>query len=58
MEVTSITARRRQQRISESFEASIRETWPYELVEQAKKAIQEHDYRALDAILARLHYYS
>jgi hypothetical protein len=58
MEVTNITARRRQQRILESFEASIRETWPHELIGEAKQAIQDHDYRALDAILGRLHYYS
>lgn len=58
MEDIDIFARRRQQRVSESFEDSIRQTWPGGLIAEARKAIKNHDYSALDVVLQRLSYYS
>ena len=55
--VIDITSQRRQKRVSESFEASIRETWPGPLILEARKAIKNRDYTALDQILSRLERY-
>ena len=52
--ITSFEAARTQKRIKESFEQAIRETWPLDLILEARSAIEAKNYRALDQILSRL----
>ncbi len=52
--ISSFGSARTQKRIKESFEQSVRDIWPLDLVLEARAAIEAKDYRALDQILNRL----
>lgn len=55
--VNMFSALHTQQRMRESFDASIRESWPGPLILSARKAIADQDHQALDKVISTLEHY-